>query len=111
MVITRQFAPLSMYRNDAKEKNWVGLQLYGNGRHCNSNAIGTRVEVSDSRGGRQIRDVQASNGLSAQGDSRLLFGLGSNPDKVDVRIFWCGQRDAEIFELSPGKYHNVRQQS
>ena len=38
-------------------------------------------------------------------------GIGGNPDKVDLRIFWCGQRDAEIFELSPGKYHDVRQQS
>ena len=111
LLITRQFAPVSMYRNDAQAKNWVGLELTGNGSECNKNAIGTRVEVIDSRGGRQIRDVQASNGLSAQGDRRLLFGLDNNPDKVDVRIFWCGQRDGERVELSPGQYHHLRQHS
>jgi Na+-translocating ferredoxin:NAD+ oxidoreductase RnfD subunit len=111
LLITRQFAPLSMYRNDAKAKSWVGLELTGNGSDCNTNAIGTRVEVIDSGGGRQIRDVQASNGLSAQGDSRLLFGLENNPDKVDVRINWCGQRDGESVELSPGQYHHLRQHS
>lgn len=111
MFITRQFAPLSIYRNDAKEKNWIGLQLTGNEDSCNTNAIGTRVELTDSEGVRQVREMQASNGFSSQGDNRLLFGLGKNNNNVNVKIFWCGQRKAQLLQLKPDQYHLIKQQA
>ena len=109
MLMTHQFAPLSIYRNDAMYKNWLGLKLTGNGLSCNKGAIGTRVEITSSDKGSQIREVQASNGFSSQSDSRLLFGLGQNADKVNVRVHWCGNHNAQLLQLTSGKYHHIKQ--
>jgi hypothetical protein len=54
----------------------------------------------------QMREVVASNGLSAQGDHRLLFGLANFQGKVNVEINWCGQRQQTLL-LSPMRYHLI----
>jgi Na+-translocating ferredoxin:NAD+ oxidoreductase RnfD subunit len=110
MFITRQFAPVSIYRNDAKSKHWLGLQLIGNGRSCNRNAVGTRVTAIDDDGQQQLREVQASNGFSAQGDSRLLFGLNDYSGAVTLKINWCGQQPAQTVRLQTMQYHVLTQQ-
>ena len=110
MFITRQFAPVSLYRNEAPTKRWLGLQLIGDGQTCNRNAVGTRVTMKNQGEPEQLREVQISNGFSAQGDNRLLFGLGDYQGKVTVAINWCGQQDAHTVQLEAMQYHVVRQQ-
>jgi Na+-translocating ferredoxin:NAD+ oxidoreductase RnfD subunit len=111
MLVSHQFAPVSIYRNDASDKSWLGLSLQGDAQICNRDAIGSRVEIIDSDGQLlQYREVQASNGFSAQGDSRLLFGLGENRDTITLRIFWCGATSAQLLQLQPGRYHKLIQQ-
>ncbi len=107
MFISRQFAPVSIFRNDAQDKSWIGLQLTGNTNECGKNAIGTQVNVIDNQGNHQHREVQASNGFSAQGDNRLLFGLAENRDDVRVKIYWCGRRTPQVIKLAPGQYHHI----
>ncbi len=105
VLMTHQFQPVSIFRNDAAEKNWLGLELEGNGRTCNRDALGTIVEIRY-EGQRQQREVHASNGLSAQGDSRLLFGLDGYGGEVQVRIHWCGKRWQEI-HVASGQYVQI----
>ncbi len=92
VLMTHQFQSLGVFRNDGATKGWLGLSLSGDGKQCNRDALGTRVEI---RYGTpvttQIREVVASNGLSAQGDPRLLFGLGDYHGDVQLRIHWCGK--------------------
>jgi Na+-translocating ferredoxin:NAD+ oxidoreductase RnfD subunit len=103
-LVTHQFAPVSIYRNDAAPKPWIGLQLEGNGK-CNRDAIGTQVTVAT-----QLREVQESNGFSAQGDRRLLFGLGSEmAGEVPVEIHWCGEETPQQVQLQPNQYHHLVQ--
>lgn len=91
VLMTHQFQPLGIFRNDAAVKGWLGLELHEDGKHCNRDALGTRVEI---RYGdpvqRQVREVHASNGLSAQGDARLLFGLG-----IIRAMCWCAYAGVE----------------
>ena len=82
-LVTHQFAPVSIYRNDSMAKSWLGLDSIGNGTTCNRDAIGTKV-IIDSQTGRQSREVRESNGFSAQGDRRLLFGFGHQTQEVQV---------------------------
>jgi hypothetical protein len=106
VVIANQHAAPTVLRNVAvgPRRAWVGLRLHGDGRRCNRDALGTRVEVAG-----QVREVQAANGFSAQGDSRLLFGLGAAARRpVEVRVRWCG-RDVARYRLAPGRYHVLRQ--
>jgi Na+-translocating ferredoxin:NAD+ oxidoreductase RnfD subunit len=115
VIVTHQFAPVSMYRNVAAAKDapaWLGIALEGNARDCNRDAVGTRVWV-EVAGRRQVREVHAANGFAAQGDRRLLFGLGSpgsNAGSVQAAIYWCGAREAQRVTLTAGRYHRVRQQ-
>ena len=72
-----------------KKMSWIGLELHRNGIDCNRDATGTRVKISYLHLGKQImqhHEVVASNGLSAQGDHRLLFGLADYQRKVTVDI-------------------------
>jgi hypothetical protein len=110
VVVTHQFMPASVYRNESVRKSWVGLALEGNGRECNRDAIGTRVVLS-ARGGvdAQTREVHAANGFSAQGDRRLLFGLGLTEGPVDVAVHWCAREEPQRFTLAVGRYHRLTQ--
>ncbi|MFH7030679.1 MAG: CRTAC1 family protein [Heteroscytonema crispum UTEX LB 1556] len=105
-LVTHQFAPVSIYRNLGISKSWVGLQLQGNGKTCNRDALGTTVMLDN-----QMREVQACNGFSAQGDRRLLFGLGGQKTSSDItaNIYWCGSKNPQIVPLSPNQYHRIIQ--
>lgn len=107
-LVTHQFAPVSIYRNDSMAKSWLGLDLIGNGTTCNRDAIGTKV-IIDSPAGRQWREVQESNGFSAQGDRRLLFGLGHQTQDVQVEIYWCGNATPDVKSLTPDRYYTIAQ--
>ena len=113
VIVTHQFAPASIYRNDRRPDrpaHWLGLQLEGDGRTCNRDAIGSKVRITVNEGGRsstQWREVMAVNGFSAQGDRRLLFGLGQAAGPVQADVYWCGSPTAQHFELQPGRYHHL----
>jgi len=115
VLMTHQFLPVSIFRNDEKQdaqhkpKNWVGIKLQGNGISCNRDAIGTRVDISYQYKGEsitQMREVVASNGLSAQNDMRLLFGLDDYQGNVKAMINWCGKKQSSI-SIQASKYHLI----
>jgi enediyne biosynthesis protein E4 len=109
-VVTHQFAPASIYRNVAEPRGWLGLALQGNGRTCNRDAVGTRVLLRVAElPGEQLREVHAANGFSAQGDRRLLFGLGTTQGPAEVEIHWCGAVQAQRLGLATGRYHQIVQ--
>ncbi len=113
VIVTHQFAPASLYRNDRRAGSpaaWVGLQLQGDGKTCNRDAIGSKVviEYSDNGAARtQKREVMAVNGFSAQSDRRLLFGLGGAKGPVKAQVFWCGAKAAQTLTLEAGRYHRL----
>ena len=108
VIVTRMTEAPSIYRNDLKERGaWIGLALEGNGRTCNADAIGTRVEVSQSHGF-QVREVRAANGFSSQNDRRLLFAVDEGP-LVKLSVFWCGDSSRESIELAPNSYYHLKQ--
>jgi len=112
VVVTHQFAPVTIHRNDAQPRAWVGLVLEGDGTTCNRDAIGTKVELVHELDGLrhvQVREVQAANGFSAQSDRRLLFGLGARAGKITAQVHWCGAQAGQTLVLEPGAYRHVRQ--
>ena len=110
IVVTHQFEPATVYRNDGPDRAWIGLLLRGNGRECSRDAVGTRVVLSVAGvQGTQMREVYAANGFSAQGDRRLLFGLGTRRGPAELAIFWCGATEPQQLTLATGRYHTVSQ--
>ena len=113
-LVTHMTAAPSLYRNDSQTANWIGLQLEGNGTSCNRDAQGSRATLAaaDSpTAAPQHREVYANNGLAAQNDRRLLFGLGGKPARsVHIAVQWCGRGPAQSYTLQTGRYHRIRQQ-
>jgi hypothetical protein len=118
LAITHQFANLSLYRNtlhdeDAKRgtsHHWIGLTLRGDGKLVNREAAGTvvRVRYSGPNGTvQQMREVQIENGFSAQGDRRVLFGLGTYHGPIEIEISWYGAETQYVRDLELDRYHEI----
>ncbi len=80
--------PPGLLRNATRTKNhWIRLELEGDGKKTNRNAIGAKVEI-EAGGKKQIRWVVGGGSFLSASDRRLNFGLGS-AEKVDaVRVHW-----------------------
>lgn len=111
-VITDQFGPPTLLENvpaDAAHDGWIGLTLEGNGTTCNRDAFGSTVTLQIPGERPQRIEVQALNGMSAQTDRRVHFGLGGHrPDRLDVTIRWCGGQVIR-YVLQPDGYHAIVQ--
>lgn len=118
LLFTHPFSQPTLYKNISTEPSdaanaWVGLSLVGNGRNCNRDAIGTRVEIEmkprDGTRVVQTAEVQAVSGFLGQSDRRLHFGLGRIDPPIVARIYWCGRAEPQVETLSSGQYQLVRQ--
>lgn len=118
VMVTHQFAPVSIYQNTriSTTNDWIGLALKGNGVACNSDAIGSKVKIKYQKDGQQQtqwREVMAINGFSSQSDRRLLFGLGDIKEAslISIEVHWCGEPEAERYEFTSGHYYSLAQKS
>ena len=112
VVITNQHGPVSIFQNSRNNapSNWIGLILEGNGTTTSRMPIGTRVEIRYGNE-EQVQEVQAINGLSAQKDPRIHFGLGSHSGPVDITITWYGSGTTRTYSgLTPGQYLRIREE-
>lgn len=112
VLVTGQFDPVKIYRNTVSGKNWVGLKLVGNGRTCNRDAVGSRVTVTPVQADAEavvVQEKHLSNGFHAQGDSRLVFGLGQIDGPVIVEINWCGIERSQYTLHDIKRYHRLEQ--
>ena len=86
VIVANQNGPLLVYRNTvASGRHWLQLAL--DGRSSNRSAIGARVEVQWN-GRRQLQEVVAASGFSAENQRRLHFGLGAASRVDRIVIQW-----------------------
>jgi hypothetical protein len=112
VLVTHQFDPVSLWRNDGPARSWLGLDFVGNATRCNRDAVGTRVSLSFPPASglpTQHREVSSANGFSAQGDRRILFGLGDYDGPVSIDVRWCGTERQQFDELSIDRYYRLTQ--
>jgi len=107
--VTNRSGPrLRFFRNRGVDAGgFVALRLEG--RTCNRDAIGARVELTLANGARQVETLRAGEGYLAQSSKWLHFGLGQDPDVTSVTVRWPGGA-AEIFDgvAAGGRYHLVQ---
>lgn len=111
-LITHQFKNASLYRNDLRTSpSWIGLELRGDGALVNRDALGTRVLLTckdaSGREMKQSREVQSVSGFSAQGDRRLLFGLGKGDAPVSLEVLWPNGEREVLASPTLRRYHRV----
>jgi hypothetical protein len=94
--------PIALLRNDtATTNNWVRLELVGDGRKSNRNAIGARVEI-EAGGRKQVRFLTGGGSYLSSSERRLLVGLGSAAGAERVTVWWpSGHR--QVFQNLQGR--------
>ncbi len=104
---------LRLVRNDLPSRGRA-LAVQLEGRNCNRDAIGARVEVyleGDSPR-RLVETVRAGDGFLTQSTKWLSFGLGAYDGPVRLRIRWPGESEWEEFgNLEGGQRYKIVQGS
>jgi enediyne biosynthesis protein E4 len=117
IAMANQLGEPSLFLNQPGESArnaWVALELVGDGKRCNRDALGSRVTLTTPDARRQVQQKQAVTGLGAQGDRRLHFGLGALAPGtlVDVEVQWCGTLGpSSRHALPPGQVHRLEMPS
>jgi hypothetical protein len=102
--------PVALLRNVTDTANaWVSLELIGDGKASNRNAVGAVVRVE---WGGNVRTHFVTGGgsyLSAH-DRRLAVGLGPGTGKLDrVAVRWPSGREQEFRDLSAGTFWRLHE--
>ncbi len=99
LLLANRTAPrLRLLRNDLpRENHFLALRLEG--RDCNRDAIGARVELhtAGSQPRRLIETVRAGDGFLTQSSKWLHFGLGKSENIQRLLVRWPGSTAWEEF--------------
>ncbi|MBC7932935.1 MAG: CRTAC1 family protein [Rubrivivax sp.] len=88
VVLAQTDGPPVMLRNAGTKNHWLGLALVG--AKGNRQALGARVVVTDSAGGKQVFDVTTAGSYLSSNDPRLLVGLGNRTGVRSIVVRWPG---------------------
>jgi enediyne biosynthesis protein E4 len=108
VVLAETDGPPVVLRNNGTKNHWLGLALVG--PKGNRQAIGARVTVTDSAGGKQIFDVSAAGSYLSSNDPRLLVGLGTRPAVRTVEVRWPDGKAQVLNAPAVDSYLTVREQ-
>jgi hypothetical protein len=106
-IVANQKGPLLIYRNTvAPGRHWIQFELQG--RASNRSAIGARLELQwDGR--RQVQEVTAASGFSAENQRRLHFGLGAETAVDRAIVRWPSGRTQTIERPTVDMLHRVEE--
>ncbi|AMV38523.1 CRTAC1 family protein [Planctomyces sp. SH-PL62] len=107
VVLTANNAPARLLRNDGGNANrWVRLELTGDGKASNRDAIGSKVavKVGDKTSRRQL--FPAKSYLSSV-EHPLTFGLGQAEKVDEITITWPSGKVVRLENLDAGRTYHV----
>jgi hypothetical protein len=126
VIVANQRGPLLVYSNSVQPgRHWIQFELEGNVEFgfsrmpgnvesgfspttSNRSAIGARVELHWN-GRRQVQEVAAATGFSAQNQRRLHYGLGSATAVDRAVIRWPSGRMQTIENPAINQLHVVKE--
>jgi hypothetical protein len=96
--------PLALLRNDTETVNhWVRLELIGDGKKSNRNAIGARIDI-EAGGRKQVRWLHGGGSYLSASERRQLVGLGTAARVERVTITWPSGRRQEFRDLESRRW-------
>jgi hypothetical protein len=109
LAFSHNAGPVTLLRNrTATNQNWIRLELIGDGRQSNRNAIGARVEI-ECGGARQVRFLNGGGSYLSASERRLLVGLGTAERAERVTVTWPSQRRQEFANLSGKRWWRLHE--
>jgi hypothetical protein len=109
ILVTDQYGAPLFYENILRGRQWLGLELVGNGKTVSRDAVGSKVWLTYEQNGKthtQYREQRLANGFMAMGDTRLLFGLNTDAIKnLKVTVLWHDGQKQVFNSLETQRYH------
>jgi hypothetical protein len=87
-----------LHNRTETDNGWLRLELIGDGKKSNRNAIGARVEV-EAGSKRQVRFINGGGSYLSASERRLLIGLGGAARAERVTVVWPSGRRQEFGNL------------
>jgi enediyne biosynthesis protein E4 len=101
--------PIALLHNATPTDNhWLMLELVGDGKKSNRNAIGARVELQ-AGGQKQTRYIHGGGSYLSASDRRLLFGLGKADRAERITVRWPNGDKQELGPLTAGRWYRLTQ--
>lgn len=86
-----------------QDRAWIGLRLLTGRR----DALGARVEVRALDAPPLVRRVSTTGSFLSAHDPRVVFGLDTHREPVDVEVRWPSGAVETWRGLAPGRYHQL----
>ena len=100
LVVSHTGEPIALLHNSTETgNNWIRLELVGDGKKSNRNAIGAKIEI-DAGGKKQTRFINGGGSYLSASERRQLVGLGSATQADRVAVTWPSGRKQEFKNLS-----------
>jgi len=102
----------ALYRNGGNTNNWLTVQCLG--RVSNRSAIGAKVRIKATIGGKamwQLREISGGGGLACQNDLRAQFGLGDATNVDVVIIEWPSGSVQQLPNIAAKQFLTVKEPS
>ncbi len=101
--------PVALLHNRTETaNNWLKLELVGDGKKSNRNAIGAQVEI-DYGGKRQVRFLNGGGSYLSANDRRVLAGLGNATGAERVVVTWPSGRKQEFRDLQARRWYRLQE--
>jgi len=101
--------PIALLHNRTETAHgWLRLELVGDGKKSNRNAIGARVEI-ETTAGRQVRFLNGGGSYLSASERRLLVGLGPARRAERVTVRWPSGREQTFHNLEGGRWWRLRE--
>jgi hypothetical protein len=109
LVFSHNAGRMALLRNQTETSNaWLRLELIGDGKKSNRNAIGSRVEI-EAGGKRQVRFLNGGGSYLSASERRLLIGLGGADRAERVTVLWPSGRKQEFSNLQGRRWWRLHE--
>ena len=110
--ITNRTAPrVRFFRNDFPKRHFLSVRLEG--RTCNRDAVGARLELylADAHRPKRIKTLRAGDGFLGQSSKSVIFGLGAHAKIERLVVRWPGDDAEEFHDLAVDRHYTIVQHS
>jgi hypothetical protein len=97
-----------LHNRTETSNNWICLELIGDGKRSNRNAIGARAEV-EAGGARQVHWIPGGGSYLSASERRLLIGLGKADRAERISITWPSGRTQTFRDVAGKRWVRLRE--
>ena len=110
VLVSNTNGPARLFINDIGNRNhWLGLRLLGTSDVGGRDMLGARVEIRQPGGTTLWRRARTDGSYASANDPRVLVGLGTTSEPVDVRVVWPDGRDETWTAVATDRWMSLQQ--